>query len=172
MENQFSQRVSDIITYSKEEANRLKSRAIGPEHLLLALLRQGNGKAIDVLDRLGVDRKKLKQRIEHYLEIQADHSLEADADIPLSPVASRILKICMLEARLLKSPSVDTEHILLAILKDGDNLAASVLEETGADYQTVFDLVSMKSANPTAGMGYPDDVGVGQPATVGPGNPR
>lgn len=157
MENQFSQRVSDIITYSKEEANRLKSRAIGPEHLLLALLRQGNGKAIDVLDRLGVDRKKLKQRIEHYLEIQADHSLEADADIPLSPVASRILKICMLEARLLKSPSVDTEHILLAILKDGDNLAASVLEETGADYQTVFDLVSMKSANPTAGMGYPDD---------------
>ena len=157
MENQFSQRVSDIITYSKEEANRLKSRAIGPEHLLLALLRQGNGKAIDVLDRLGVDRKKLKQRIEHYLEIQADHSLEADADIPLSPVASRILKICMLEARLLKSPSVDTEHILLAILKDGDNLAASVLEETGADYQTVFDLVSMKSANPAAGMGYPDD---------------
>ena len=156
MENQFSQRVSDIITYSKEEANRLKSRAIGPEHLLLALLRQGNGKAIDVLDRLGVDRKKLKQRIEHYLEIQADHSLEADADIPLSPVASRILKICMLEARLLKSPSVDTEHILLAILKDGDNLAASVLEETGADYQTVFDLVSMKSANPTAGMGYPN----------------
>lgn len=157
MNNQFSQRVSDVITYSKEEANRLKSRAIGPEHLLLGLLRQGNGKAIDVLDRLGIDRTLLKQRIENYLEIQADNSLQADAEIPLSPVAARILKICMLEARLLKSPSVDTEHILLAILKDGDNLAASVLEETGADYQTVFNLVSMKSANPTAGMGYPDD---------------
>lgn len=157
MDNQFSQRISDVLTYSKEEANRLNSRSIGPEHLLLGLLRQGNGKAIDILNRLGVDMHKLKQRIENYLEIQASDSLQPDADIPLSPVAARILKICMLEARLLKSSSADTEHVLLAILKDGDNLAASVLEETGADYQTVFDLVSMKSANPTAGMGYPDE---------------
>lgn len=157
MNNQFSQRISDIITYSKEEANRLKSRHIGPEHLLLGLLRQGNGKAIDVLNRLGVDMGKLKQRIENYLEIQACDSQRPDVDIPLSPVTARILKICMLEARLLKSSSVDTEHVLLAILKDGDNLAANALEETGANYQAVFDLVSMKSANPMAGMGYPDE---------------
>ena len=157
MDKQFSQRLSDIITYSKQEANRLRSRAIGPEHLLLGLLREGSGKANDVLARLGVDTRLLKQRIENYLEIQADNSLRPDGDVPLSPVTSRILKICMLEARLLKSPEADAEHMLLAILKDGDNLAASVLEETGADYQSVFDLVSKKSANPTAGMGFPDE---------------
>ena len=158
MNNQFSQRISDIITYSKEEACRLRSSHIGPEHLLLGLLRQGNGKAIDILSHLGVNLERLKQRIENYMEIQAgDSSFHSDSEVPLSPVTARILKICMLEARLLKSPSVDTEHVLLAILKDGDNLAASALEETGVGYQSVFNLVSMKSANPTAGMGYPDE---------------
>lgn len=157
MNNQFSQRVSDIITYGKQEAGRLQSRAIGPEHLLLGLLRDGQGKAVEILSRLDVDTQELKTHIENYLHIQADNTLQPGADIPLSPITARILKICMLEARLLKSPSVDTEHLLLAILKDGDNLAASILEEHHVDYRQVFDLVSMKSANPHAGMGFPDE---------------
>ena len=157
MNNHFSQRVSDIITYGKQEANRLKSRSIGPEHLLLGLLRDGQGKAAEILARLHVDALRLKTRIENYLQIQADESLQPDADIPLSPVTSRILKICMLEARLLKSEEVDTEHLLLAILKDGDNLAASALGESDVDYHQVFDMVSMKSANPYAGMGYSEE---------------
>ncbi len=157
MDNQFSQRVSDIITYSKQEANRLRNKAIGPEHLLLGLLREGDGKAIDILAALDVNPSALKRRLEDYLQIQRDDSISPDADIPLSPVAARILKICVLEARLLKSPSVDTEHLLLAILKDDDNLAASVLKENNVDYQPVFDLISMKSANPHAGMGFPDE---------------
>lgn len=157
MDNQFSQRVSDIIIYSKQEANRLKNRSIGPEHLLLGLLREGNGKAIDILAALDVNLSALKKRIENYLQIQADDSMSSDADIPLSPIAARILKICVLEARLLKSPAVDTEHLLLAILKDDDNLAASVLKENNVGYQSVFDLVSMKSANPHAGMGFSDE---------------
>ena len=157
MNSQFSQRVSDIITYGKQEANRLRSRSIGPEHLLLGLLRDGQGKASEILWRLNVDTARLKNRIENYLQIQADESLAPDADIPLSPVTSRILKICILEARLLQSDSVDTEHLLLAILKDGDNLAASVLSESHVDYSQVFDMVSMRPANPHAGMGFPDE---------------
>ena len=157
MNSQFSQRVSDIITYGKQEANRLRSRSIGPEHLLLGLLRDGQGKASEILWRLNVDTARLKNRIENYLQIQADESLAPDADIPLSPVTSRILKICILEARLLQSDSVDTEHLLLAILKDGDNLAASVLGENRVDYTQVFDMVSMRPANPHAGMGFPDE---------------
>ena len=157
MNSQFSQRVSDVITYGKQEANRLRSRSIGPEHLLLGLLRDGQGKASEILWRLKVDTARLKNRIENYLQIQADESLAPDADIPLSPVTSRILKICILEARMLQSDSVDTEHLLLAILKDGDNLAASVLGENRVDYSQVFDMVRMRPANPHAGMGYPDE---------------
>lgn len=80
-----------------------------------------------------------------------------DAEVPLSPMSAKILKMCMLEARLLKSVTADTEHVLLAILKDGDNLAATVLEENRVDYQTVFEQLSMKSTNPNAGMGFTED---------------
>ena len=157
MDNQFSQRVSDIIVYSKQEANRLKNKSIGPEHLLLGMLREGNGKAIDILGALGVNLSIIKKRIEDYLQMQADDSMSSNADIPLSPIAARILKICVLEARLLKSSSVGTEHLLLAILKDDDNWAANVLKDNNVGYQSVFDLVSMKSANPHAGMGFSEE---------------
>ena len=69
-----------------------------------------------------------------------------DADIPLSPMAAKILKMCILEARLLKSATADTEHVLLAILKDGNNLAATVLEENNIDYKSVFEQLSMKAS--------------------------
>ena len=162
MDSQFSQRVSDIITYSREEATRLRNRYIGPEHLLLGMLRDGGGKAIEILHCLGTDLGGVKARLEACLR---DHTnIEegnmppvAEADITLSPLAARILKMCILEARLLKSPKADAEHMLLAILKDGDNLAATVLEENQVDYQSVYELLSMKSPNPRAGMGFTED---------------
>ena len=157
MNNQFSQRVSDIITYSKEEANRLKNRYIGPEHLLLGMLRDGGGKAIEILQKLDIDLNRVKKRLEGFLKEIEDDNLLPDADIPLSPMAAKILKMCILEARLLKSATADTEHVLLAILKDGDNLAATVLEEHRVDYQAVFEQLSMKSTNPNAGMGFTED---------------
>ena len=147
MNNQFSQRVSDIITYSKEEANRLRNRYIGPEHLLLGMLRDGGGKAIEILLKLDIDLKRVKSRLEGFLKDAEDDTLLPDAEVPLSPMTAKILKMCMLEARLLKSATADTEHVLLAILKDGDNLAATVLEEQ----------LSMKSTNPNAGMGFTED---------------
>lgn len=157
MNNQFSQRVSDIITYSKEEANRLRNRYIGPEHLLLGMLRDGGGKAIEILLKLDIDLKRVKSRLEGFLKDAEDDTLLPDAEVPLSPMTAKILKMCMLEARLLKSATADTEHVLLAILKDGDNLAATVLEEHRVDYQAVFEQLSMKSTNPNAGMDDEED---------------
>ncbi|WP_373720948.1 ATP-dependent Clp protease ATP-binding subunit [Bacteroides heparinolyticus] len=157
MNSQFSQRVSDIIAYSKEEANRLRNRYIGPEHILLGMLRDGGGKAIEILIRLDVDLQRIKNRLEGLLKDVEDETLLPDGDIPLSPISAKILKMCMLEARLLKSATADTEHVLLAILKDGDNLAATILEENQVDYQIVFEQISMKSPNPNAGMGLPQD---------------
>lgn len=157
MNNQFSQRVSDIITYSKEEANRLRNRYIGPEHLLLGMLRDGGGKAIEILLKLDIDLKRVKSHLEGFLKDAEDDTLLPDAEVPLSPMTAKILKMCMLEARLLKSATADTEHVLLAILKDGDNLAATVLEEHRVDYQAVFEQLSMKSTNPNAGMGFTEE---------------
>jgi len=148
MNNQFSQRVSDIITYSKEEANRLRNRYIGPEHLLLGMLRDGGGKAIEILLKLDIDLKRVKSRLEGFLKDAEDDTLLPDAEVPLSPMTAK---------RLLKSATADTEHVLLAILKDGDNLAATVLEEHRVDYQAVFEQLSMKSTNPNAGMGFTED---------------
>lgn len=89
MNNQFSQRVSDIITYSKEEANRLRNRYIGPEHLLLGMLRDGGGKAIEILMKLDIDLKQVKKRIENFLRDAEDDTLLPDADVPLSPMPLR-----------------------------------------------------------------------------------
>ena len=155
MNSQFSQRVSDVLTYSKEEANRLRCSLIGPEHLLLGILRDGNGKAMEVLMKLDADLNKIKRNLEDSTE--AEDNLLPEEEVPLSITAARILKICILEARLLKSEQADTEHLLLAILKEGNNAAATVLENNGITYRDVFDVLTMKSTNPNAGMFTEDD---------------
>ena len=157
MNNPISQRVSTVLAYSKEEAGRLENNQITPGHLILGLLRYGSGKAIDILKRLDIDLSQLKLRIEEALRGHDEPSVEAEDDIPLSPVTARILKICILEARLLKSPLVDTEHILLAVLKDEDNMAADILKEYHVNYQSVYELLTLKSANPQAGPGFTED---------------
>lgn len=134
MNNQFSQRVSDIIVYSKEEANRLRSRYIGPEHLLLGMLRDGEGKAIEILSKLNTNLAIIKQQIEAQLKAEADDMLLPDAEVPLSNDAAKILKMCILEARGMKSNIADTEHVLLAILREKNNMAASVLEANDINY--------------------------------------
>lgn len=156
MNNQFSQKVSEIIVYSKEEANRLRNSYIGPEHLLLGLLRDGEGKAMEILSKLETNLSGIKQQIEDVLKIQADDMLLPDADVPLSNGSARILKLCILEARLMKSNIADTEHVLLAILKDRDNLAADVLEANNVNYQKVFEQLSLQP-DVSAGMGFTED---------------
>ena len=156
MNNQFSQRVSDIIVYSKEEANRLRSRHIGPEHLLLGLLRDGEGKAIEILSKLNTNLAAVKQQIEARLKTEADDMLLPDAEIPLSNDAAKILKMCILEARGMRSNIADTEHVLLAILRERNNMAASVLEANDVNYVKVLEQATLQP-DVNSGMGFPED---------------
>lgn len=156
MNNQFSQKVSEIIVYSKEEANRLRNSYIGPEHLLLGLIRDGEGKAIEILSRLNIDLAEIKIRIEAILKKYQDEMLLPNADVPLSNEAAKILKMCILEARLMKKSTADTEHILLAILKDKNNVAATVLGESNVDYKKVFEQLTLQP-DISSGMGFSED---------------
>lgn len=160
MNNQFSQRVSDIITYSREEAIRLRNRYIAPEHLLLGILRDGGGKAIKILTELNVDLKNIKDCVESYLlksSVSENKNFPVDADITLLPITARILKMCILEARLLKSNTANTGHMILAILKEGDSVAANILEENHVDYQTVYEQMTTGLPKPQDGIGFSEE---------------
>ena len=159
MNNQFTPRVSDIITYSKEEANRLNNSYIGPEHLLLGILREGEGKAIEVLFNLQIDLKQLKAEIESKLKDTSDAPLMHAEDINFNDVASRILKLCILEARQMKCEAVDSEHILLAIMRQKNNKASQLLEAHEVTYDKVMEMLSLQpdAPAPRAGLGFEED---------------
>ena len=149
MNNQFSQRISDIISYSKEEANRLCNNVVTPEHLLLGMLRDGEGNAIEVLLKLNVDLQEIKAQVEEAVKQNTLNFVTTDnTDIALSPASARILKMCMLESRLLQAQIVDAEHLLLAILKDDDNHAARILQNNNASYNSVYKMLTSKVSNP------------------------
>ncbi|MBQ8672805.1 MAG: ATP-dependent Clp protease ATP-binding subunit [Bacteroides sp.] len=157
MDNQFSQRVSDIIAYGREEAYRLNNKMIDPEHLLLAMMRDSKGKAVGLLHMLNVDFSKLKREVESFLTSSAESKLSPDTEIFLSAKTARVLKICILEARVLKAETADTEHLLLALLKVNDNMAATLLQEQRVDYDAVLGMLSKKTANPNINMGFTQD---------------
>ncbi|KAA6311807.1 ATP-dependent Clp protease ATP-binding subunit ClpC, partial [termite gut metagenome] len=154
MINQFSRKVSDILVYSKEEANRLRNNYIGPEHLLLALIRDGEGNAVKMLSKLNINLFEIKKRIE--LRLDQSDILFPGEDILFTKETNRVLKMCVLEARLLKKEIADTEHILLAILKDKDNLAATVLEENNVDYTKVAEQLE-ELPNINTSMGFSEE---------------
>ncbi|MDR2859802.1 MAG: ATP-dependent Clp protease ATP-binding subunit, partial [Mediterranea sp.] len=154
MISQFSQKVSEILIYSKEEANRLRNSYIGPEHLLLGLIRNGEGKAIKTLSRLNINLFEIKKQIE--LHIRQDNIYFPIKEILYTKETNRILKMCILEARYLKREVADTEHVLLAILKDNDNLASTVLQENNVDYIKVVEQLK-KQPDTAFGMGFPEE---------------
>ena len=156
MNNQFTQRVSDVIQFSKEEANRLRNNSIRPEHLLLGLIREGEGKAVRILQSLYVDLQKIKQTVEDELRLQADMSDAYSEDITFDSQASRILKMSILEARVLKSPATDTEHMLLAIMKENQNKASQILEENEVTYQKIWDKLVPKT-EPQSGLDFGEE---------------
>ncbi len=136
MEAKFSPRVKDVITYSREEALRLGHDYIGTEHLLLGIVREGDGVAIKLLKSLGIDPKELRKQIEK--SIKAGNSTNSQlGNIPLVKQAERALKITYLEAKLFRSNMIGTEHLLLAVLKDQDSVVTKVLQQYGIDYDTV-----------------------------------
>ena len=157
MNNQFTPRVSDIIAFSKEEANRLRSSYIGPEHLLLGLIREGEGKAVEVLFNLQIDLKQLKNEVESILKNVMQEETLYEENVNFNEEASRILKLCILEARLMKCNAVDTEHILLAIMKQKNNKASHLLEEHDITYEKVMEMLTLQPDAPRAGLGFDED---------------
>ncbi len=136
MEAKFSPRVKDVITYSREEALRNGNDYIGIEHLLLGLIREGEGLAVHIMTHLGVDLPQLKSTIEQTIKGSSPKNRNLE-NIPLVKQAERVLKITYLEAKLFNSELISTEHLLLSILKDKENLATKLLNQQGVDYETV-----------------------------------
>ncbi|MGK0436399.1 MAG: ATP-dependent Clp protease ATP-binding subunit ClpC, partial [Flavobacteriales bacterium] len=135
MEANFSPRVNDVISFSREEALRLGHDYIGAEHLLLGLIREGEGTAIKTLVSFGVDLIDLRSEIEKIAKPTSVMSVSL-GNIPLLKQAEKILKMMYLEAKVMKSRKIGTEHLLLSILKNNDNIAAKVLENFNMDYDT------------------------------------
>ncbi|MDX9947238.1 MAG: ATP-dependent Clp protease ATP-binding subunit [Bacteroidales bacterium] len=160
MDSQFSQRVKDILGYSKEEAIRLGNSHISPEHLFLGILRDGEGVAVEILLNQGIDLLVLKGSLEKSIKIESPISVADTEIIPLLRSTERILKLVYLEAKSLKSPVIDSEHLLLAILKDENALVTRFLTELDVDYQAVRRAV--EAGLPSAKADFPreeDDEG-------------
>ena len=157
MNNPFTPRVSDIINYSKEEAIRLRNSYIGPEHLLLGILREGEGKAIEVLFNLQIDLKQLKIEMENRLSALQEGDAMDENELNFNDVASRILKLCILESKQMKCEAVDSEHILLAIMRQKNNKASQLLEEHEVTYDKVMELLTLQPDAPRAGLGFEED---------------
>src|SRR6056297_695454 len=127
MEGNFSNRVRDVISYSREEAIRLGHDYIGTEHLLLGVIREGEGIAVKILRNLGADLLKLKKAIED--TVRSTGGTLTVGNIPLTKQAEKVLKITYLEAKLYKSDVIGTEHLLLSLLRDDGNIAAQILQQ-------------------------------------------
>lgn len=171
MDAHFSQRVNDILGYSKEEAIRLGNSHISPEHLFLGILREGEGVAVDILLNNGVDLLMLKGSIEK--SIKADKPvIMADNDIlPLLKSTERVLRLVHIEAKALKTKVIDTEHLLMAILRDESNLVTRFLTELDIDYSLVKKAV--EAGNPAAQADFPrDEDDEGMFSNPGPNRPQ
>ncbi len=146
MEAKFSQRVKNVLTYSREEAIRLGNDYIGLEHLLLGILRDGEGLAIQILLYFGINLDELKRTIEQAIKNPEKPARKLE-NVPLIKQAERALKITYLEAKLFNSEMIGTEHLLLAILKDEDNIVTKSFQKRGIDYEAVKEELKTMIAN-------------------------
>src|SRR5690554_806140 len=174
MEAKFSPRVKDVINYSREEALRIGNDYIGVEHLLLGIIREGEGLAMRVLKEFNLDIDQIRVLIESYLKKSATNSPATLANIPLVKQAERVLKITYLEAKLFKSPIIGTEHLLLSILKDENSVACRTLNKYGILYENIKDEIDMllEENNPKFEFPGSEDSGSNPYEGGGSGNPR
>ena len=136
-EARYSNRVKEVLSLSREEALRLGHEYIGTEHLLLGMIREGDGVAISILKKLKIPLDELKTEIEQATKGTATRNVNNLASISLTRQSEKVLKITYLEAKVLKSNIIDTEHLLLSILRDSNNLATRLLEKFNISYDTV-----------------------------------
>jgi len=150
MEAKFSNRVKEVITLSREEALRLGHDYIGTEHLILGMIREGEGVAVALLKKLGVQLDQLRSEIEKVSKGTATHEIKNVANIPLTRASEKILKITYLEAKVFKAQLIGTEHLLLSILRDPDNLATQILNKFDVAYDIVKEMLEYQHENPQA----------------------
>jgi ATP-dependent Clp protease ATP-binding subunit ClpC len=165
MEGNFSNRVRDVISYSREEAIRLGHDYIGTEHLLLGIIREGEGIAVKILRNLDCDLFKLKKAIED--TVRSTGGTLTVGNIPLTKQAEKVLKITYLEAKLYKSDVIGTEHLLLSLLRDDENIAAQILQQ---GFSVTYDavraeldsIISGKASSRSGGSGGRSSSGYGK----------
>ena len=157
MSVKYSEQLNNVFTYSLQEAERLGNAYVGPEHLLLGLIRNGSSHAAALMQEMGVDINSAKQRIEAMVRTDNEPS---GTDIPMLKSTEKIKKIMELEARSLSAEAADTEHLLLAILKDKNNLAVDVLSADNLTYEKLImhiNPLKPQDTQASAGMPHEDD---------------
>src|ERR1041384_7110304 len=151
MDSNFSPKVKEIISYSREEALRLGNDFIGTEHLLLGLIRDGENTAIKVLKQLNVDLYELRKEIELAVKDKTGKNIANINSLPLTKQAEKVIRVTVLEAKALKSTTVETEHLMLSILKNKENIATQILNQFDVDYDLFRqELGIVKSNDPRA----------------------
>jgi ATP-dependent Clp protease ATP-binding subunit ClpC len=149
MEAKFSNKVKDVISLAREEALRLGHDYIGTEHLMLGMIRDGEGPGINLLVRSGVSLDQLRQSIEHSTSSTSKSSFDRDSllNIPLTKQAEKVLRLTYLEAKYFKTNLVETDHLLMAILRDEDNVATQILEKYQVYYDLIKEMVEFQAGN-------------------------
>nr|MCU0402947.1 ATP-dependent Clp protease ATP-binding subunit [Chitinophagaceae bacterium] len=159
MDNNFSAQVKEIISYSREEALRLGNDFIGTEHLLLGLIRDGENTAIRILRHFNVDLYDLRKEVELAVRDKTGKNIANINSLPLTKQAEKVIRVTVLEAKALKSPLVESEHLMLSILKNRENLATQILLQYDVDYDTFRNELGMVRSSETkeTQSSYTDD---------------
>ena len=156
MEPKFSGKVKEVITFAREEALRLGHDYIGTEHLILGMIRDGDGIGLDLIRRMGVGLEDLRTSIEQSTKGTATNNIKNLANIPLTRQSEKVLRLTHLEAKIFKSQLIGTEHLLLAILRDGDNLGAQILNKFQIGYDLAKEMLEYELTGQTPTNERPD----------------
>jgi ATP-dependent Clp protease ATP-binding subunit ClpC len=157
MDSNFSPKVKEIISYSREEALRLGNDFIGTEHLMLGLIREGEGLAVQVLNAMHIDLFDLRKELEIAIKDKNSRPVANINSLPLTRQAEKVIRITVLEAKALKSPTVETEHLMLSILKNKEAVATQILHQYEVDYDRFKnELAILQGEGPRADYGSGD----------------
>lgn len=158
MTSQFSPRVSEVLAFSREEATRLASNVVGPEHLLLGILRGSGGPVNELFERQNTDIAAMRAQLEELAKAHAQHAPVANNEVALNEMANNILKLAVLEARIQNTQTVDVQHLLLAMLHDRvDNAAKQVLESNNLNYEDTLAYLQKRAMPSQDSLGLSDD---------------
>ena len=158
MMNQFSPKVSEVLSFSREEAERLTSKSVTPEHIMLAILREKSGPVWELFSKWKVDIDNIKREIEKKVQEKSINTTVSIPDIILDEQANNILKLAVLEARMQHAETVDILHLFLAILHDSSNNGAKVvLEDSGFNYNNAISMLQQRANQPKDGIGMADE---------------